>query len=325
VDAQLRAPVNHDLLAIDHADGAVSVRLERLDRTGVDLGYIAGGMEFAIEASEHAEPAHRVGGRGPNGVKQVARPIGLRVVMRELGAREDDGLWALDEEVREKARASDAEPLSHWVVHRLEEKINRGELKAGTLLPSQRALAAELGVSRSSLREALSVMETLGLVSSQPGGRTRVIDASNSSAQDKITVRWRYASRYTEQDVYELRLLLEARAARLAAEKVTSQTLANLTVCLAAMKDAIRQGDLLTAALKDFEFHDIIIALSGLFKEIHDTNREAILETQKMPLARDARLWEPVQEHERILQALEQRDPEHIIRAAERIRVHLQA
>jgi GntR family transcriptional regulator, transcriptional repressor for pyruvate dehydrogenase complex len=232
-------------------------------------------------------------------------------------------------------RASDAEPLSHWVVHRLEEKINRGELKAGTLLPSQRALAAELGVSRSSLREALSVMETLGLVSSQVGGRTRVVDASNSSAQDKITVRWRYASRYTEQDVYELRLLLEARAARLAAEKVTSQTLANLTACLAAMKDAIRQGDLLTAALKDFEFHDIIIALSGnrLFKEIHDMNRETILETQKMPLARHARLWEPVQEHERILQALEQRDPDgaaylmqlHIIRAAERIGVRLQA
>jgi GntR family transcriptional regulator, transcriptional repressor for pyruvate dehydrogenase complex len=234
-----------------------------------------------------------------------------------------------------KLRASDAEPLSHWVVHRLEEKISRGELTAGTLLPSQRALAAELGVSRSSLREALSVMETLGLVSSQPGGRTRVVDASNSPTQDKTTVRWRYASRYTQEDVYELRLLLEARAARLAAEKLTSQTLAKLTACLAAMKDAIRQGDLLTAALKDFEFHDIIIALSGnrLFKEIHDMNREAILETQKMPLSRHARLWEPVQEHERILQALEQRDPEgaaylmqlHIIRAAERIGVRLQA
>lgn len=220
-------------------------------------------------------------------------------------------------------------------MHRLEEKISRGKLKAGTLLPSQRALAAELGVSRSSLREALSVMETLGLVSSQPGGRTRVVDVSNGSTQDKVTVRWRYASRYTEQDVYELRLLLEPRAARLAAERVTSQTLADLTSCLTTMKDAIRQGDLLTAALKDFEFHEIIIALSGnrLFKEIHDMNREAILETQKRPLARHNRLWEPVQEHERILQALQQRDPDgtsylmqlHIIRAAERIGVRLQA
>lgn len=231
-------------------------------------------------------------------------------------------------------RAGDAEPMSHWVVHRLEERINRGELRPGTLLPSQRALAAELGVSRSSLREALSVMETLGLVSSQQGGRTRVVDRSNGVAQDKLTVRWRYASRYTERDVYELRLLLEVHAARLAAAKVTSQTLADLTACLAVMKEAIRQSDLLRAALKDFEFHDVIIVLSGnrLIKEIHDMNREAILETQKMPLARHSQVWEPVQEHERILQALEQRDPDgaaylmqfHIMRAAERIGVRLQ-
>src|SRR5579883_2462580 len=203
------------------------------------------------------------------------------------------------------------------------------------LLPSQRTLAAELGVSRSSLREALSVLETLGLVSSEPGQRAYIIGAGNGANHDKVTVRWRYASRYTEHDVYELRLLLEARAARLAAEKMTTRTLADLTACLAAMKDAIRHEDLLTAALKDFEFHDIIVTLSGnrLFKEIHDMNREAILETQKLPLSRHSRLWEPVQEHERVLQALEQRDPDgaaylmqlHIIRAAERIGVRLQA
>ena len=232
-------------------------------------------------------------------------------------------------------RASDAEPLSHRIVHRLEEKISRGELKAGTLLPSQRALAAELGVSRSSLREALSVMETLGLVSSQRDGRARVVDSGNSATQDRTTVRWRYARRYSERDVYELRLLLEARAAWLAAAKLTPEALADLTACLAGMRDAIRQGDLLTTALKDFEFHDVIVGLSGnrLFKEIHHMNREAILETQKLPLSRHNRLWEPVLEHERILQALEQRDPEgasylmqlHIIRAADRIGVSLQA
>jgi GntR family transcriptional repressor for pyruvate dehydrogenase complex len=175
-------------------------------------------------------------------------------------------------------------------------------------------------------------METLGLVSSEPGQRTRVLEGAS---QDKVSVRWRYASRYSGKDVYELRLLLEARAARLAAGRITTQTLADLTGCLAEMKAAIRQGDLLTAALRDFEFHDIIVTLSGnrLFKEIHDMNREAILETQKLPLSRHNRLWEPVQEHERVLQALEQRDPDgaaylmqlHIIRAAERIGIKLLA
>jgi GntR family transcriptional repressor for pyruvate dehydrogenase complex len=73
--------------------------------------------------------------------------------------------------------------------------------------------------------------------------------------------------------------------------------------------------------------------LSGnrLFAEIHHLNREAILESQKLPLATHKRLWEPVSEHERILQALEQRDPDgasylmqlHIIRAADRVGITL--
>ena len=104
-------------------------------------------------------------------------------------------------------------------------------------------------------------------------------------------------------------MILEPRAARLAAEKITPRTLAELTASLAVMKDSIRKGDLLAAAHADFDFHDIIVTLSGnrLFKEIHDLNRDAVLESQKLPLSRHKRLWEPVQEHESILKAMEQR------------------
>ena len=110
-------------------------------------------------------------------------------------------------------------------------------------------------------------------------------------------------------------------------------SLADLTACLATMKDCLRQGDLLAAAREDFGFHDIIVTLSGnrLFKEIHNMNRDAILESQKLPLARHKRLWEPAQEHSRILEAFEQRDPDgaaylmqlHIIRAADRVGLSL--
>jgi GntR family transcriptional repressor for pyruvate dehydrogenase complex len=75
------------------------------------------------------------------------------------------------------------------------------------------------------------------------------------------------------------------------------------------------------------------VTLSGnrLFREIHNLNREAILESQKLPLSRHKRLWEPIQEHEKILQALEQRDPDgasylmqlHILRAADRVGITL--
>jgi GntR family transcriptional regulator, transcriptional repressor for pyruvate dehydrogenase complex len=223
--------------------------------------------------------------------------------------------------------------VSHKIVRELQNIIDHGELKPGALLPSERELASRFWVSRSSVREALSILETLGLVALEPGRRARIL--GTSTEPDKRLTRWQYASRFNENDVYELRLILESRAARLAAEKVTPQTIADLTRSLAAMKDCMREADLLAAAHEDFKFHDIIVVLSGnrLFAEIHHLNQEAILESQKLPLSRHKRLWEPVQEHERILKALEQRDPDgasylmqlHIIKAADRVGITLKS
>jgi GntR family transcriptional regulator, transcriptional repressor for pyruvate dehydrogenase complex len=221
--------------------------------------------------------------------------------------------------------------VSHRIVRRLQEMIIKGELKADSFLSSERELAAQFLVSRSSVREALSILETLGFVSCEPGKRARVLGAAGK--KDSLVVRWRYASRFNEKDVYELRFLLDASAAKLAAAKATAEMLGELSACLTRMKDAVRQKDLLAAALEDFRFHDIIVAFSGnrLFKEIHDMNRDAILESQKLPFSHHDRLWEPIQEHEQILRALEQRDPDgasylmqlHIIRAAERLGIQL--
>jgi len=56
------------------------------------------------------------------------------------------------------------------VMQQIEERILDGRLKAGDRLPSERDLAASLGVSRPSLREALRVLEALGIVDIRPGG-----------------------------------------------------------------------------------------------------------------------------------------------------------
>ncbi len=221
--------------------------------------------------------------------------------------------------------------VSHRVVREVQDLLDRGTLKPGSYLPSERELAADFLVSRGSVREALSILETLGIVSIEPGRRARLVD--QSGAVDKMLTRWQHASRFNEADVFELRLVLEPRAARLAAEKLKPSNLADLTASLATMKDSVREGDLLSAANEDFNFHNIIVALSGnqLFKEIHNLNRDVILDSQRLPLPKHKRLWEPSQEHARILGALEQRDPDgaaylmqmHIIKAAERIGITL--
>src|ERR1700747_2138739 len=112
--------------------------------------------------------------------------------------------------------------VSHKIVRQLQDTISSGELKTGALLPSERELAARFWVSRSSVREALSILETLGLVAIEPGRRARVLGPSNKT--DKRLTRWHYASKFNECDVYELRLILESRAAGLASQKMTPKT-----------------------------------------------------------------------------------------------------
>lgn len=221
--------------------------------------------------------------------------------------------------------------VSHKIVEQLQDIIANRALTTGDLLPSERELASRFLVSRSSVREALSILETLGLVAIEPGRRARVL--GNSLEPDKRLARWHYACKFKESDVYELRLLLETRAARLAAEKITPEILGDLTASVARMKDRLREGDLLAAANEDFRFHDIIVALSQnrLFAEIHHLNRAAILESLKLPLSRHKRLWEPVREHDKILQALGRRDPDgasylmqlHLVKAADRVGITL--
>src|SRR3981081_1056534 len=91
--------------------------------------------------------------------------------------------------------------VSHKIVRELQNIIDQGELKPGALLPSERELASTFWVSRSSVREALSILETLGLVSIEPGRRARVL--GRSGEPDKLLKRWHYASKFNEHDVYE--------------------------------------------------------------------------------------------------------------------------
>src|SRR3954447_11512944 len=62
-----------------------------------------------------------------------------------------------------------ASMVPHEVAARIQQQILDGELEPGQRLPPQRALSETFGVSRASLREALSVLETLGLIDIRPG------------------------------------------------------------------------------------------------------------------------------------------------------------
>jgi GntR family transcriptional regulator, transcriptional repressor for pyruvate dehydrogenase complex len=215
-------------------------------------------------------------------------------------------------------------PVSHSTVRRIQQMISAGEIKPGDKLPSQRTLSEQLNVSRPSLREALSVLETLGYVRVEPGRGAVVC----SNAGMTSPPRWCFGDRLPETDVFQLRMLMETYTARMAALAISSSQVCALRNNLEAMREAIRAEDLEASARLDLEFHRLIIDYAGnrMFAQIYASIAGVMLELHRLPLTARGRLWEPITEHENIIQALERHDPDsasyymrlHLIRTAGR-------
>jgi GntR family transcriptional regulator, transcriptional repressor for pyruvate dehydrogenase complex len=216
------------------------------------------------------------------------------------------------------------------VVRKIEEMIVAGRFADGGRLPSERQLAASLDVSRASLREALSVLATLGLVRIEPGRGTFVAGGGESDAPQQ---RWRFANRYTLQEVYQFRFITESYAARRAAMVATDADFQKLREALEAYKAAIRAMDVEASVRADFELHQHVMRMADnrILEDAHAIYWPVMLDSQRLPAARQDRLWEAAVEHERVVEAIAMRDPDgasylmrlHLTRAADRAGVTL--
>ncbi|MGE8176261.1 FadR/GntR family transcriptional regulator [Pseudomonas fluorescens] len=192
-------------------------------------------------------------------------------------------------------------------LHAIRKLIAEQGFGPGDVLPSQRDLALQLGVSRASLREALSSLSALGVISVQPGKGVFVQAVESSPAVSGVS--WPFAAQASPVDIFQLRYALEGFAAGLAAVTLSADELDALEDNVAAMRDELRAGDFDAAARLDFEFHRRILLASGnqAMLSILTASAELFLESQKLPFIRAERAMETWQEHRKILRALARR------------------
>lgn len=202
--------------------------------------------------------------------------------------------------VRDDSRLSDA------VYETLVDAILSGKLAPGTAV-SELALAAQLKVSRTPVHDALRQLAKDGLVNQQPNRRAVV----SRFSQDDV------------QDIYEMRKVLETEAARRAATRLDRATLAQLRKMADDLK-ALKRGPEWLERWADFdqEFHTAIARASGSTRLYQDIVRYRLLHRGLNKLVPAAELLqEALNEHVRILEALEKRDPAAAARA---MRAHLE-
>ncbi len=177
----------------------------------------------------------------------------------------------------------------------------------GDVLPSQRDLALRLGVSRASLREALSSLSALGVISVQPG--KGVFVQAPMELAPATGLAWPFAAQASPEDIFQLRYALEGFAAGLAAVTLTADELDALQDNVEALRLELKAGDFEAAARLDFDFHRRILLASGnqAMVGILSASAELFLESQKLPFIRAERAMETWQEHRKILRALARR------------------
>ncbi|MGS0763718.1 FadR/GntR family transcriptional regulator [Syntrophomonas curvata] len=123
------------------------------------------------------------------------------------------------------------------IVEQLKEMISNGELKPGQKLPSERDMAESLGVSRASVREALTALEAIGILDIRPGEGTFVRETSVSATFAPLAMVLEMEQNPGGQ-LMEVRRVLETEMAALAAQRATEEDLKNIKTNLNHMKTA---------------------------------------------------------------------------------------
>jgi len=148
--------------------------------------------------------------------------------------------------------------IKERVAGQLRSLIEAGSLHAGERLPSERELAEQLGVSRSTVREAVQFLGALGLVEIRHGSGTFV------RADGDLPSEWLQWTKRHQVEVHELlevRRGLEAVAAELAAER--KHELEAMQEALADMEAALDGPDVPGLVEADLSFHTALAAASG--------------------------------------------------------------
>jgi len=210
-------------------------------------------------------------------------------------------------------------PLYEEVAERLREFIDVQELRPGDRLMSERELAHRLGVSRTSVRQALTALRVGGLVEIRHGDGVYLLrspeDVVPSLAEELLQSHAQLPA------IMEVREALETQTARLAARRRSEADLDEMRLALREMAAAIEQGD--DGAEADRRFHGAITAashnelLAGLMEQLADV----IDQTRRASLSRPGRPPRSLIAHEQILQAIADRDEDGAARA---MRDHLE-
>ncbi|WP_338057299.1 FadR/GntR family transcriptional regulator [Sphingomonas corticis] len=193
--------------------------------------------------------------------------------------------------------------LYRRIVQAIVADIGAGLFPIGSRLPAERDLTERFGVSRPTIREAMIALEMQGLVEARKGSGVFVLSSSSATVDDELDIG--------AFEITEARRLIEGEVAAVAATEIDEAQLAHLRTVLAEMA----QDNDAAAEEADRRFHIAIAeatgnaVLIGAVTDAWDMRFRSPLARQVLSKAGSLGTADRMEEHGRILRALEARDP----------------
>ena len=208
------------------------------------------------------------------------------------------------------------------IAAKLAAMIRSGLLRVGDELPSERDLSGTLEVSRETVRSAVQTLAAVGMLEISQGARTRVARADGypfAGADDPAKI-----GRYSADEVFKARKLVELSVIRDAAERIGQADLERLERLVDAQGEMA--DDPVRFQISDVEFHRLIYGAGGnaLLESFLGEVYDYALDFRRKALLLPGAVAASWRDHQRILKALQSRDADAAAAAMERhlLRVH---
>ncbi|MDN5344092.1 MAG: hypothetical protein PWQ18_203 [Clostridia bacterium] len=202
----------------------------------------------------------------------------------------------------------------HRVIDEIKRNIFEGRLQPGDRLPAERELVAMLGVSRTSVREALKMLAAEGLVSIRHG-QGAFISEQDPDEYLKQFANHLPVNQETVRHLFAVRKILEPQAARWVAERASQADIQDLVTMVTTTRDQLgrlRSGRLSLLAGHDSSFHSRLAQATGntVLVRIMHSMLDLLADSRSRSLAIPGRGERSVEEHYEVVKALSRRDAE---------------
>ena len=205
------------------------------------------------------------------------------------------------------------------VARQIQRLIVDGVLTPGELLPPERQLAEQFGVSRNSVRDAIRALELTGFVIARHGEGNVVADVSADTLVAPIATLLLH-KRKLVAELLDVRRMIEPALAARAAVHASDEEIAHLEEILDRQRQKTGRGE--STVEEDSQFHYSIALAAGnsVVRKLLDVLMDLLRETRARSLQVEGRLERSLAGHRRVLDAIRRRDA----RGAERaVRQHL--